>query len=72
MSLPEHLSFERLGRPGVRYTWRPVEFRRPVKGEYYLSGAIPQAFKAPSDLSTAYMVVVPVAPYVYRKQWVAL
>jgi len=34
------------------------EFRPPLKGEWYLSGAIPEAYKAPNDLSTAYHIVV--------------
>jgi hypothetical protein len=32
------------------------EFRPPKKGEYYLSGAIPMAYKAPNDLSTSYHI----------------
>jgi len=30
--------------------------RQPKKGEYYLSGAIPMAYKAPNDLSTAFLI----------------
>jgi len=30
---------------------RTGEFRKPRKGEWYLSGAIPGAWKAPNDLS---------------------
>lgn len=37
----------------------PVEFRPPLKGEYYISGAIPMAYRAPNDLSIAYGVVRP-------------
>ena len=33
--------------------------RPPVKGEFYLSGAIVRAYRAPSDLSTPYQVVKP-------------
>ena len=35
------------------------EFRPPRKGEWYLSGAIPAAYKAPNDLTTAYRIVTP-------------
>jgi len=33
------------------------EFRNPKKGEFYLSGAIPQAWQALSDLSTKFHIV---------------
>jgi hypothetical protein len=33
------------------------QFRAPRKGEYYLSGAIPEAYLAPNDLSTAYAIL---------------
>lgn len=32
------------------------EFRCPLKGEWYLSGAIPGAYKALNDLSTEYWI----------------
>lgn len=32
------------------------EFRPPRKGEWYISGAIPEAYRAPNDLSTPYMI----------------
>lgn len=36
---------------------RTGEFRRPLKGELYLSGAIPAAYEATSDLQTAYAIM---------------
>jgi len=36
------------------------EFRPPKKGEFYLSGAIIEAYRAPNDLSQAYWIAVPV------------
>ena len=39
---------------------RTGEFRRPRKGEWFLSGAIPTAYKAPNNLSTAYHIMQPV------------
>lgn len=33
------------------------EFRAPLKGEWYLSGAIPAAYCARSDLTTAYQIL---------------
>lgn len=32
------------------------EFRRPRKGEWYLSGAILEAYRAPSDLSAEFHI----------------
>lgn len=32
------------------------EFRAPRKGEWYLSGAIIEAYRAPNDLSTLYWI----------------
>lgn len=36
------------------------QFRPPRKGEWYLSGARVQAWKAPNDLSTSYWIAVPI------------
>lgn len=33
------------------------EFRPPKRGEWYLSGAIGEAYQAPNDLSTAYNIL---------------
>lgn len=32
------------------------EYRCPMKGEYYLSGAIVEAWKAPNDLTSPYWI----------------
>lgn len=34
-------------------------YREPKKGEYYLSGAICEAYKAPNDLPSKFLVVKP-------------
>lgn len=49
------VNFEGLG---LRY-YRSEGRRKPRKGEFYLSGAIPAAYRAPADLMTEYRVVVP-------------
>lgn len=36
---------------------RTGEFRPPKRGEWYLSGAIPAAYKAPNDLSSPYHIL---------------
>jgi len=32
------------------------EYRSPKKGEWYISGAIPSAYRAPNDLSSKYII----------------
>jgi hypothetical protein len=39
--------------------YRVVGTRPPKKGEWYLSGAILEAWRAPNDLTTAYQIAVP-------------
>lgn len=34
-----------------------IGFRPPRKGEYYLSGAIVEAYKAPNDLTSSFWIV---------------
>lgn len=46
-------------------------FGPPLAGEWYVSGAIPAAYKAPQDLNSAYRVVVPLAARC-RTAWFAL
>lgn len=36
--------------------------RQPKKGEYYLSGATPMAYRAPNDLGTSYLIAEIVNP----------
>jgi hypothetical protein len=67
--LPDHkINFENLtvktgslGPSKFNNRWaRVIEFRPPKKGEFYLSGAIVQAFKAPNDLDSSYWIVEPI------------
>ena len=53
-----------------RWSYRMVGFRPPRRGEYYLSGAIVEAWRAPNDLTTAYHVVEPLREYKLRQTWV--
>lgn len=52
------VKFEGLGL----YHWEKVGFRPPRQGEYYLSGAIVEAWQAPNDLPTDYHVIKPTKP----------
>ena len=36
---------------------RTGEFRPPMKGEFYVSGAIPEVYDVPNDLSTPFHIV---------------
>ena len=38
------------------------DIRPPKKGEYYLSGAQPIAYKAPNDLSTSFLIAEIINP----------
>jgi hypothetical protein len=70
-TLPDVVEFE--GRYDVAYpkfTYEVVGYRKPLKGEHYLSGAIPKAYLAPNDLSTEYLVVRKKEKMVLRQVWV--
>jgi hypothetical protein len=54
------VNFVHNGASGVfpqRYFYRKVDFRAPKKGEWYLSGAIVEAYQAPNDLTDEYQIV---------------
>jgi len=44
------------------YAFDTPEFREPKKGEYFISGAKPELYKAPNDLSTKYLTVTKIYP----------
>ena len=43
-----------------KYRFSRGEFRAPKRGEWYLSGAILSAYRAPNDLSTEFRIVTPI------------
>jgi hypothetical protein len=48
------------GHPRTRGSYRATgEFRPPLRGEFFLSGAIVEAYRAPNDLSTPYWIAEP-------------
>ena len=62
MKLPETLTFEDLPGgvgAGARCFFRTIGHRAPKKGEWFVSGAIPRAYRARGDLTSEYYVVVP-------------
>jgi hypothetical protein len=55
---PGEFSWWRKDTRDLRYK-ATGEFRPPKKGEFYLSGAIITAYRAPNDLGTAHWIAVP-------------
>lgn len=58
MSLPKVLPFELHGRSMLCFYER-VGTRAPRKGEFFVSGAIPAAYRAPNDLTAEALIVRP-------------
>ena len=61
---PDVVFFGFLKRPGDQFGpalcyYEILGFRPPMKGEYYLSGAIVEAYRAPNNLNERYWVVKP-------------
>jgi hypothetical protein len=54
-----------LGEPGIkrtdRFTWTG-HFRAPLRGEFYLSGAIPEVYRAENDLGQEFHIMQPARP----------
>ncbi len=53
-NLPEVISFEK-----ENCFYEVIDYRKPKKGEFYISGSQPNAYKAPNDLSTEYIIAIP-------------
>lgn len=66
---PQVVNFIPTGTSGLfveRYFFRKLGFRAPKKGEWYLSGAIVEAYQAPNDLTMEYQIVEKTARAVRR------
>ena len=63
-----------LGIKGKRGYKATGEFRAPKQGEFYLSGAIVTAYRAPNDLTQEYWTAreVRVIPQPDKWEWVTL
>lgn len=55
----DHSGFYRDAKDGVMYV-KTSEYRCPKKGEFYLSGAIVEAYKAFCDMSVKFWIATPV------------
>ena len=69
MSIPRVVAFEGLNEHSSKWTWRRIAMRCPNPGEYFMSGAIPMAYKARQHLTTEYLVVEPVSEYTLQQAW---
>ena len=69
-TLPDIVQFGSYAHIGDHYTYDVVDFRPPLKGEFYLSGAEPQAYQAANNLSTPFLVVTKKTKMVQRLTWV--
>lgn len=64
--LPAKLAFEgHILSPDLPFNL--LEFRCPRKGEWYVSGAIPEAWKTPADLDCPHWIVEPIKQTPMRK-----
>lgn len=61
--------FEGLGGMASKWSYRRAGKAKPKRGEYYLSGAIPQAYKAPNDLTIEYEIVEPIREFKLQQVW---
>lgn len=66
--IPRLLQFE-MGGLASKWTWRKVAFRKPIKGEYFVSGAIPEAYRAPNDLPYEYLIVERLVEHKLKQVW---
>ena len=69
-TLPEIVKFGNYNLISDYYTYDVVDFRQPLEGEFYLSGAEPQAWQALNDMSSKYLVVTKKTRMVQRQTWV--
>lgn len=70
-NLPEVVKFERITLDSYfkHYFYEVVGYRKPKKGEWFLSGAVLYAYKAPNDLNTCYLVAKPTHIAKKKSNW---
>lgn len=61
--------FEGLNDITSQWSYRLLGRRCPNKGDFYLSGAVAQAYKARQHLTTEYQIVEPVKQYTQQTVW---
>jgi hypothetical protein len=68
MARPRLVTF--VGKNMAKWSYIQVDYRAPKKGEWYLSGAIPEAYQAPNDLTQCYYIVEPLVEHRPKTVWV--
>ena len=68
--LPSIVKFGNYDHICDHYTYEVVDFRCPLFGEFYLSGAEPKAWQATNDMSSPFLVVTKKTRMVLRQTWV--
>jgi hypothetical protein len=63
------MKFEGLNALTSRWSFRVLGKRCPNKGEFFMSGAIPEAYKARQHLTQEYYIVEPIEEYSLRQVW---
>lgn len=53
-----------------KWSYEKIAYRAPRQGEFYLSGAIVKAWKAPHDLLDAHHIVTPLVQHRQKSSWV--
>lgn len=64
------VAFEGKNAMASKWSYNSLGFGKPKKGQYYLSGAIVEAWRAPNDLDTVFEIVEPVKEFKLRQVWV--
>lgn len=64
------ITFEGLNSLCSKWSFRVLGTRCPSKGEFFMSGAIPEAYKARQHLTQEYQIVEPIAEYKLKQVWV--
>ena len=52
------------------YFWKEIDFRKPLKDEYFVSGAIPEIYRSSRNLSQEYLVVTLLRRAIRKTIWV--
>jgi hypothetical protein len=65
--LPLVLPFE---KKRGHYFYNVVGYRRPKRGEWFISGGPPEAYYAPNDLSAVYLIAEPTDRAAKEQVWV--
>ena len=69
-TLPDVIKFGDSSLISPQFFYEVIDFRAPKAGEWYISGAIPQAYQAPNDLGIEFLIAKKTQQAVQRTAWV--